>query len=366
MNARASSLSLPALAVLAAACAAQDLPRTPRVLWHAGGASFRTDLPVRGDRVWIGGRHLRALDVRTGAEVARAAQEGPWMQPVLGGGLVFARHQEGSLHALTLDLDRELWRLGLARAWHAGTAHGDMYFVTAESEVLAITGGKVHWRVDLGSPVAMQPATCGRRVFVAAKEGVVVALAVADGDEIWRRETGAEFGWSDPVVDRGVLFLADRGVQGGRKAACNAFDASTGELLWSTEFGATGFSRPHPSGDSVWAGFGVSVAAFDRRTGALDLAHRVKTGRNPFGLPGVAGDALVFGNLDGHLYVHDLASRALRWKFQAGQGDSVQVGAWALHDGVLLVGTTVGLFAIGDTPGAEPAAPGFVLRAAQR
>ena len=42
-------------------------------------------------------------------------------------------------------------------------------------------------------------------------------------------------------------------------------------------------------------------------------------------------------------------------------GGKVQVGSWWVHDGVLLVGSTRGVFGIVDDPDQQPVAPGFVL-----
>lgn len=345
--------------------AERRLPTAPRVIWRIDKPSFRSELAVHRGKFWIGGSHLTCHDVHTGAELHRAAAVGPWWQPIESGGLIFVRHRQGTLHAFVPELSRELWQLSLTSSRFPGTTHGDIYFAASGTGAVAITGGEEHWRTDLGSPAAMTPATDGERVYVGTADGFVVGLDLHTGKEIWRYESGAEFGTTSPVVDRGVLFLADRGVRSGRKAACNAFDAATGKLLWSTQFGATGFSKPHPHGDRVWAGFGVRVASFDRRTGELDREHAIRTGSNAFGLPGVVGDVIAFGNLDGNFYVHDLATGALRWRLDVtGKGDP-QVAGWALHEGVLVVSTTKGMFGIGETPGAEPAAAGFVLRPPQ-
>ena len=351
-----------AAGLLAAAVTAQSgrMPTAPRVLWRLDKPNFHHQLPVMRGLVYAGGPDLTAHRVTTGEEVHRAPLAGPWRHPVLGGGILFVRHGDGTLHAFVADLSRSLWNVELLSSRWAGTAHGDMFFVTSGTKVLAITGGKVHWSFDVGSGVAMKPATDGRRVYVAGAAGVVVAIDVHSGDEVWRYTNNAEFGSTSPTVRDGVLVLADRGIGGGRKAACNAFDATTGELLWETQFGSTGFSRPHIDDGRVWAGFGVRVAAFDIATGRLDLENAIRTGRNPFGMPGTAGDAIVFGNLDGNLYVHDRRSGALRWRFEA--NGKAQVGGWGLHDGIVLVGTTDGLYAIGETANAAPVPAGFVLK----
>jgi len=353
------------IAVLAAAVTtsaqekkpAADVPAWCTVAWQAPGKSMFWAGPhaTAGGRTFRGGDELEALDVRTGQRVGAAKAAGPWLDPVLGGGLVFARHRDGSVHAFAPKLDRELWQVELAPGHHPGAAVGDIFVVASGNEVVAITGGQIHWRADLEAGVAMTPASDGKRVYVATAEGRVFALELASGKVAWTRETGAEFGWSHPVVDRGTLFVADRGVRNGRTGALHAFAAESGRTLWQTGFGATGFSRPFATEREVWAGFGKCVARFDRATGAIDRDRRIETGRNAFGDPGVVGDAIVFGNLDGSLYVHDLATGALRWRFEVGTAtDKQQVGSWCWHENVLVVGTTRGLFGLVASADAPP------------
>ncbi|HZN40880.1 MAG TPA: PQQ-binding-like beta-propeller repeat protein [Planctomycetota bacterium] len=341
--------------------APEVVPTVPAVAWHAPGRSMevRRPLACSKGRVFRGGDTLEALDVHTGERAVAAKAAGPWLEPVLGGGFVFARHRDGSVHAFVPNLDRELWQVPLAPSWFPGSTCGDIFLVASGTEVVAITAGGVHWRTDLGESIEMTPAADGKRVFVGTAAGRVVALDLHTGAVAWERDVGGELGHSDPVVDRDTLFVADRGQREGRRGSLNALSAATGELLWQTSFGATGFSTPFPCEDEVWAGFGTTVVRFDRATGRLDRDRRICAGRNPFGRPAVAGDAVVFGNLDGSLYVHDRASGARRWRFEVGK--DAQVGSWCLHEGVLVVSTTVGLFGLVAST-AKPEAD-FVLRA---
>lgn len=339
------------------------VPATPEIAWQLDKPNFYHRVPARGGTVWLGGKHLTAHRITTGEELYRAKRAGPWRHPTDGGGgLVFARHQDGTLHAFVPDLSRELWQAHLRFSHWAGIAHGDIYFVTSGNDVVAITGGKEHWRVDLGAHVNMRPATDGTRIYAATQSGKVVAIGLHHGNIVWQYESDAIFGSTSPTVGEGVVILADRGIKGDRKAACNAFDAETGELLWSSQFGSTGFSRPSIEGDRVWAGFGIRVAPFDLKTGAIDWDRSIKTGRNPFGLPGAAGDAIVFGNLDGNLYVHDRKTHALRWRLQVGTDDRSQVGGWQVHDSMLIVGSTRGVFAIKNATGKPAVELGYVLQ----
>ncbi|MBK8098879.1 MAG: PQQ-binding-like beta-propeller repeat protein [Planctomycetes bacterium] len=336
------------------------IPAMPGIAWHHADVvtPFTTAPACRKDLVFCGGERLLALDIHSGRVVAQAKVDGPWQAPVLGGGLVFARHQDGSVHAFAPALDRRLWHVALAPTPYPGICCGDIFVVAAGHEIVAITGGAELWRQDLGGPVLMTPATDGHRIYAGTMTGKLVALAVGDGKPVWEREVDAPVGASSPVVDGDTVFVADRG-DDGRRGMLHAVAADSGQPRWQTGFGATGFSTPFPSEDGVWAGFGTSVVRFDRRTGAM-APGRIRTGRNPFGRPGVVGDAVVFGNLDGSFYVHDRQTLALRWRFTP--GDGVQVGGWELQNGVLLVGSTNGLWALVDTPEAPPAPPGFVLQ----
>lgn len=356
------------------------VPLTPRVIWHV--ADYWSQQPVISrELLYLAGPQLTARDLDTGAAEFTAPLAGPWQTPIVKDDVVVALHEDGTIHAFSADLQRELWQAPAPDTrGFPGTLAGDVLLIGDGAGVLclALADGARLWRAELPGRVSLDPACDGERVYAATENGTVVALALATGEPLWKREFDTKFGWSDPVLDDGLLFIADRGVGGGqrredrgkrtdevqgiRAGALHAFATASGEHLWGRIFGATGFSRPFVDGDSVWAGFGSVVARFDRKTGEIDFEHAIPTGTNAFGSPTVLGDAIVFGNLDGHLYVHDVATRELRWVFEPG-GKGTQVGAFTSHPGRrLFVSTTCGVFALGDTPGAEPVLPGFVLR----
>jgi len=238
---------------------------------------------------------------------------------------------------------------------------------------LAASTGEVRWRkrLEVGETVQMTPAADGDRVYLGTASGRFLALAVETGESAWVHEGQADYLVTSPVVVSGRVFVGDRGVRGVRSGAVNAFDAKSGALLWSTEFGATGFSTPGVVRDAsgaerLVAGFGRSVALFDTRTGARLAEPAIQTGANAFGSPTVIGDTICFGNLDGHFYAHDLVTGALRWAFampmdQArGQPHQVYDFTYA-HDRIYL-STGLGMFAIVQDPERETAPAGFVLR----
>ncbi len=163
----------------------------------------------------------------------------------------------------------------------------------------------------------MTPAAHAGRVFLGTESGRFLALDLATGSPAWTTKGPSKYVVTVPVVAFGRVFVGDRGIAGERVGAVNAFDEASGELVGSTEFGATGFSTPgvvadEGGGRRIISGFGRSVALFDATTGERAVEPDIVTGQNAFGSPTVVGDTIYFGNLDGHFYAHDLVTGALR------------------------------------------------------
>lgn len=355
--------------------------RWPKVLWRVAGA--RGQPTVGGGFLFTGGESLLKIDPATGRVVASRAAGGEGSvrvadAPVLTPSSVIARSTDGRVFAVDRDLKDVTWTwhgpAGRDPRWSGVLADGGPYVLAAGGEVVALspTNGEVLWRTKLpdAAEVSTTPAAHGGRVFLGTERGTFLALDLATGRPVWTRAGRAKYMVTVPVVAFGSVFVGDRGIEGERAGAVNAFDAASGELRWSTVFGATGFSTPGvvrgPAGGArIVAGFGRSVAFFDAETGERAAEPAIRTGPNAFGSPTVVGDTLYFGNLDGHLYAHDVATGALRWSFElplAEHGSSRhQVGDFTYAHDRVYVSTTLGLFAIGQDPAQGTAPEGFVL-----
>src|SRR4029079_10801923 len=103
-----------------------------------------------------------------------------------------------------------------ARTLQPGTLTRDAVLIADGSGVLCLSlaDGTRLWRTELQGKVSLDPACDGERVYAATENGKVVALALADGAPVWQYEIPTMFGWSDPVLADGVLYIADRGVGG--------------------------------------------------------------------------------------------------------------------------------------------------------
>lgn len=287
--------------------------------------------------------------------------------------MIARRTEDGAAVAFDRGLASEAWRFvpeGRAlECWPGCLVKGELFVFAHGSEVFAlrVADGALAWRFATGEAgvVNMVPAAEGGAVFFGAEHGSFFALEAGTGRELWRAETGGWLGWTHPVVVDGLVVCADRGSARGeagnleRRGQLWALSTRDGRERWHADFGATGFSTPGVGEGFVVGGYGTVVARFDLRTGRPDERTVVRTGRNPFGSPTVVGESLVFGNLDGRLYVHALDSGELRWSFRL--PEEAQVHDFVHAGDRIFVSTTLGLFCLGDEPGRPPAPPGFVL-----
>ncbi len=399
----------------------EDRIRHPRVLWHVKGCAGQPTL--EGGDLYSGGAGLFRIDPMSGEVLARVlgperprgeasplrelaalgelgeeepgSPREPGLSPTVAAApaitreLVLARRStDGGLSAFDRALQREVWSWkpeepgpcswpGCLRDY--SSAGHELFIVPHRSEVIAlrVADGSVAWRFSTegAGDVQMIPACRMDRVFFGAEGGAFFALRLANGEEIWRVDTGGWLGRTHPVSLGGQVVFADRGSAAtrpgqrpepgvvGRKGELRSLSFLDGRELWKTGFGATGFSTPGVGhGLRGWflvGGYGTVVARFDFTTGMPDERHVVRTGRNAFGSPTVVGDSLVFGNLDGNLYVHDLETGVLLWAFRLPEG--AQVGDFVHTGERIFASTTLGLFCLGDDREKLPAPSGFVL-----
>lgn len=353
----------------------------PKVLWRVPAAQGQPT--IGGGFLFAGGESLFKIDPDTGKVVASLAVGGTGRArvayaPTLTTTSVIAHSADGRVFAIDRDLKTVAWKWeGPAfqdPRWSGVLADDGHYVLAAGGAVVALspTSGAVLWRMELepGERVSTTPAAHGGRVFLGTERGRFLAVELATGRPAWVNKGPSSYVVTSPVVAFGKVFVGDRGVAGLRTGAVNAFDVANGDLAWSTEFGATGFSTPgvvvdDRGGQRIVAGFGQSVALFDVKTGERAAEPEIATGRNAFGSPTVVGDTIYFGNLDGHLYAHDLVTGALRWTLEMpsvpeGRHPN-QVGDFTYAHDRLYVSTSIGLLAIGQDPEKTTAPEGFVL-----
>lgn len=210
--------------------------------------------------------------------------------------------------------------------------NGVAYIITGDDDVfaLSIATGEILWNYQANLNFLIDTVCCGwtsrgvgigdGRIYVGQLDGKLLALDMNNGTVLW--ETQAER-WEEgytitaaPLYYDGMVFTGFSGGERGIRGKLSAFDASTGEPLWSFnnipgpgEFGHDTW----PQDNTVWMDGGASVwqtPAVDPELGLLyystgnagpDFNGRVRAGDNLF-----ASSILAL----------DLHTGAYRWHFQ--------------------------------------------------
>ena len=332
----------------------------PEVAWHVEGAVGQPT--ISGDDLYTGGKALMRIHAETGEVLARidAPMRGDEPEfyyvpaPLITESSVIARRSSG-LVAHSRDLKTALWEMEVPGARKANWGfpatlfEGTVLFgIGTDLVAVDAESGELDWQLSMGSEINMVPVADDGQVFVGAANGRFVAINIEEGTETWNYDGEGQFGHTSPVLAGGKIIVGDRGVSGGRRGAILALDAETGERVWETEFGATGLSTPGVHKDIVFAGFGKYVGFFDLDDGSRRTSPQIRCGANAFGSPTVLGKHLVYGHLDGNLYVHSMKSGKLEWQFRV---PDAQVSDFVYANKHLFVSTTVGLVALKDGKG---------------
>lgn len=334
--------------------------RNPQVAWHVADTFGQPT--VSGDDVYSGGRGLFRIHAETGEVLAKIdvpmkGDEPAYYYaaaPIITEDSVIAR-RNGGIEARSRDLSKVLWETEIPGASkkeyvHAASLFEGTVLLAQGSDILAIDAatGEIDWQLSLGASASMVPAAADGHVFVGAADGRFLSIDIESGTEAWSYDGEGQFGHTSPVLVNGTIVVGDRGVRGGRRGAIIALDAKTGEKEWETEFGATGLSTPGVSKGVVFAGFGKTVGFFSLKDGKFQSKPRIRCGANAFGSPTIIGKHLVFGHLDGNLYVHDAKSGKIQWQFRV---PDAQVSDFVHAHDRLYVGTTKGLVALANGKG---------------
>jgi outer membrane protein assembly factor BamB len=140
------------------------------------------------------------------------------------------------------------------RLWETALDAPDTPPVVADAGVLVGDGGTlaVHDPSDgtrrgslgsFGDRIVAPPAVADGTAFVASGDGALVAVSVADGETLWRRETGVVVD-TGVGVGRGAVVASVTNLQGDDLAGVAAFERSDGAVRW--EHGIEGFDA-YPS-----------------------------------------------------------------------------------------------------------------------
>lgn len=200
----------------------------------------------------------------------------------------------------------------------AAIADGVVYVGGGDGVVRALdlTSGSELWRFDAGPAITSSPAVAGGHVIFATVAGRVHALSIADGEPVWSMDTSPfrplRWGWdyftpSPTVVGSTVVVAGGDGV-------LRALDLDTGATLLEVDLGTAIRSTPAFAEGFVFVGDvnGV-VHAIDLATGDIRWRHETEGAalessefgfdRQTLQASAAVADGIVYiGSRDGHLY----------------------------------------------------------------
>jgi eukaryotic-like serine/threonine-protein kinase len=267
--------------------------------------------------LYVGGSHLARYGV-----TAYAAGTGTalWTfytgftvpaSPVVVDGVVYVRSVDGYMYALDAATGHRIWARQVSEFFSSesesspAVAGGKVYIgVGGGIEALDATSGDLIWQSACGgSSSEPSPAVVDGVVYVGAltqsfNEGVLCAFDAGTGEVLWSYEPH-QLGVPEVAVDRGVVYVVVNDV-------VLALDAGTGTEIWTREPGVVPGAAPPALANGVLyvAGYRLA-AAFDPATGDTLWTAAIDSSNYPAS-PAIANGRLFISMEDDSLFVFGL------------------------------------------------------------
>jgi outer membrane protein assembly factor BamB len=314
------------------------------IRWSADvGAAVASTPAVIGGHVFLTTRtnDVIALDrtdgslkwhAHTGLDLAAHAGADDWdyfsSSPIVAGGVLLAGSGDGRLHAFDADTGRPRWTFTSdGRIRSSPRVSGDsVVFATVRGSVYAVSleNGRQRWRFETEgyridsaaagfdrTSVVAAPAVLRDGVFVGSRDGHFYALSLEDGRERWRATYEPSWVVAAAAVADDTVYVATSDAH-----SVDAYDATSGRVLWHFDAHVRVLSSPVVAGDEVQVGLeSGAMLSLDRRSGVE--RWRYMTDGPILSSPAAAGDLVVVGSDDGHVYAwrdaRSEVNRAVFW-----------------------------------------------------
>lgn len=239
--------------------------------------------PIEGDR-------LVAYDLISGEQL--------WLvpaavtsQPAAGDGLIFVAESD-AIAALQDRDGAKAWKIPFTDtlASRLVWANGWLVAATSSGGVIAYRAadGQVVWRQETGARASAAPAVAAGRVYIALEDRRLLALNIENGQPIWTRRIGG--------APNEILALDDRIYAGATDNFLYCVKADTGQIDWRWRTGADVIGQPVVDDRRVYfVSLDNMLRALDRKGGTQQWKHglpfRPRTG------PVLINDTLVVAGL---------------------------------------------------------------------
>lgn len=250
--------------------------------------------------------------------------------PGVGEGTLVVGSLDGDVVAYNPDNGNERWRAKVSSEVISRPAVGRGVVVVRVNDgrtfAFSITDGSRRWVYDRGLPTLTlrgnaAPVIAGDRVILGYDSGVVAAVGVVDGVQIWEQTVAQAEGRNEldrmVDVDGEIVASGSEVYVASFNGQVMALDLGSGRPLWNREMSV--YAGLALSGDRLLvADKDANVWALDRRTGASlwrqeSLAYRWLSG------PAVAGRHVVLGDLEGYVHWLDIDDGSPRARTRLGR-----------------------------------------------
>ncbi|WP_284947497.1 PQQ-like beta-propeller repeat protein [Acidisoma cladoniae] len=294
--------------------------------------------------------------------------------PIVAEGAVYTMSARGDVRAFALADGGLIWHSSIrpkgSRSTDIGGGisydSGRIYAATGLGEILcfAAKDGAILYRQPLGAPARSAPTIAGKHMYLCLIDSSIIGLDTATGKTLWSHQaTVAQtnvLGLPSPAVSGNIV------VGGFGSGDLLALDATSGEVLWSDNLGATGTGLSQLS-----AIVGLPVIdqgrVFVGSLGGISLCMDLPTGRRLWEkdfatdqTPAVAGDWVFETSTDQLLGAISADSGSVRWvrqlpAFKNVKKSNGQIYWWGpvlAGNSLLLAGTNKSLISVDVGTGA--------------
>ncbi|MDM0105662.1 outer membrane protein assembly factor BamB [Variovorax sp. J22R24] len=240
------------------------------------------------------------MGVRQAWSVRIPAVEFP-LSTNVSGDLIAVAGSDGTVAVIDARAGQEVWRAKVGEPLAAGVgSDGSMVaVVTANSELIALQGGKVLWKQRLTAQAYTPPLVAGRRVFVQAADRTTSAWDGQSGRRLWAQQRPAE----NLVLKKpGVLLAVGDTLVTGVGGRLVGLNPANGTSRWESPIAAPRGTNDVErlvdlTGSVSRVGEVVCVRAYYANVGCVDASRGALLWTKPaVGADGLGGDdRYVFG-----------------------------------------------------------------------
>jgi outer membrane protein assembly factor BamB len=253
-----------------------------------------------------------AADAKTGQVKWKRQTNGAVLAgPAVAKGVVCIGSCDTNIYGLSIEDGRVLWRVKGENMFQSKAAtDGEHFFVGGwdnHFRCIDAKTGNLAWDLALGkrgsklfsafAPAITHPCVGDGRVFVSTNDGVLHAINIASGKELWKVDR-ERMGYSTPCYHDGKIYFAldDKGMT-------YCANADTGDILWQRDVGSVIYD-----GGFCFGGGNVFIGSVNGVFNAIDagsgnIVWKYRLGPGHLLATGAADDQQVYiGSMNGKVF----------------------------------------------------------------